>query len=289
MTRRQAAALAFLCVMGSTPVLTQAPTFSTDVNHVRVDVLVTDRGQVVRGLQPPDFEVLDNGVPQRVELVTFEQVPLNVILALDLSESVSGERLDHLRSAARALLEGLTERDQAALLTFSHKVRRKEGLTSNVNRLRTALDEVESAGNTALIDGAYAAMMLGASDVGRDLVILFSDGFDTASWLPASTVLESARRADVVVYGVSARGPAPFLRDLSELTGGTSFEVDSTKDLRARFTAILEEFRQRYLVSYSPQGVSKDGWHRLDVRVKGRKTAVKARAGYLAGVSSPRG
>ena len=145
-----------------------------------------------------------------------------------------------------------------------------------------------SPGNTALIDGAYAAMMLGASDVGRDLVILFSDGFDTASWLPASSVLESARRADVVVYGVSARGPAPFLRDLSELTGGTSFEVDSTKDLRARFTAILEEFRQRYLVSYSPQGVSQDGWHRLDVRVKGRRAAVKARAGYLAGVAAPR-
>jgi VWFA-related protein len=169
------------------------------------------------------------------------------------------------------------------LLTFSHRVRLKEGLTSNLDRLRQALDEVQPAGNTALIDGAYAAMMLGASDIGRDLVILFSDGFDTASWLPASSALESARRADVVVYSVSARGPAPFLRDVSELTGGTLFEVDSTKDLRAKFTAILEEFRQRYLVSYSPQGVSRDGWHRLDVRIKGRRAAVKARAGYLAG------
>ena len=288
MTRRPAMALAFLATIGSTPVLTQAPTFSAGVNQVRVDVLVTDRGQVVRGLQPSDFEVLDNGVSQRVELVTFEQVPLNVILALDLSESVSGERLDHLRSAARALLEGLTERDQAALLTFSHRVRLKEGLTADVDRLRRALDEVEPVGNTALIDGAYAAMMLGASDIGRDLVVLFSDGFDTASWLPASSALESARRADVVVYGVSARGPAPFLRDLSDLTGGTLFEVDSTRDLRGGFIAILAEFRQRYLVSYSPQGVSQDGWHRLDVRVKGRRAAVKARAGYLAGAATPR-
>jgi Ca-activated chloride channel homolog len=288
MRMRLVTAVAFLWVSGSSPVLTQAPTFSAAVNHVRVDVLVTDRGQIVRGLQPSDFEVLDNGVSQRVELVTFEQVPLNVILALDLSESVSGERLDHLRSAARALLDGLSERDQAALLTFSHKVRLKDGLTSNINRLKQSLEEAEPAGNTALIDGAFAAMMLGASGVGRDLVILFSDGFDTASWLPASTVLESARRADVVVYAVSARGPAPFLRDVTGLTGGTSFEVDSTKDLRARFTAILEEFRQRYLVSYSPQGVSKDGWHRLDVHVKGRRAAVKARAGYLAGASTSR-
>jgi VWFA-related protein len=286
MTLRRSAALVLVCVTAPASVFTQAPTFSAGVSHVRVDVLVTDRGQVVRGLQPSDFEVLDNGVSQPVELVTFEQVPLNVILALDLSESVSGERLENLKSAARALLDGLAARDRAALLTFSHKVRLKSELTSNVDTLRKALDQVGPAGNTALIDGAYAAMALTASDVGRDLVILFSDGFDTASWLAAASVLESARRADAVVYSVSARGPAPFLRDLSELTGGTPFEVESTKDLRGRFLAILEEFRQRYLVSYSPQGVSKDGWHRLDVRVKGRRAAVKARAGYVAGVSS---
>lgn len=280
MTRRGAIALAVLCASGSTPAFTQAPTFSAGVSQVRVDVLVTDRGQVVRGLQASDFEVLDNGVPQRVDLVTFEQVPLNVILALDLSESVSGERLDHLRSAASGVLDGLAERDQAALLTFSHRVRLKEALTSNVARLREALGNVAPTGNTALIDGAYAAMMLGASDIGRDLVILFSDGLDTASWLPAASVLESAKRADVVVYGVSAQGNAPFLRELSGLTGGSSFEVDS-KELRAQFLAILEEFRQRYLVSFSP-AVSTPGWHRLDVRVKGRRASVKARAGYLA-------
>ena len=288
MTPRRATALACLLLMGSTPVLSQAPTFSAGISQVRVDALVTDRGRVVRGLQPSDFEVLDNGVPQSVELVTFEQVPLNVVLALDSSESVSGERLEHLRGAAHSLVEGLTGRDQGALVTFSHTVRRQEGLTSNVALLQTAIDRVQPEGKTALIDGAYAALMLGSSNVGRSLVILFSDGFDTASWLTAASVLGSARRADAVVYGVSARGAAPFLRDLSEATGGSSFEVDSTKGLRAQFTAILEEFRQRYLVSYSPQGVSKDGWHRLEVRVKGRRATVKARAGYMAGATSRR-
>ena len=95
-------------------------------------------------------------------------------------------------------------------------------------------------------------------------------------------MLESARHSDVVVYGVVVRtseGPA-FLRDLSGLTGGTVLEVESTRDLAGRFVGVLNEFRQRYLVSYSPVVVSKAGWHRLDVRVKDRKASLKARSGY---------
>lgn len=290
MNTRWLVAVALLLLGSTGSAVTQTPTFSATLEAVRVDVLVTERGQVVRGLRPADFEVLDNGVRQQVDLVSFEQIPLNVILALDMSSSVSGERLEHLRGAGRALLDGLTREDRAALLTFSHMVVLGEGMTANVGRMRTALDQVQSLsvhafGGTALIDGSYAAMILGESDVGRGLAIVFSDGLDTSSWLSADKVLESARRSDVVVYSVSVRGSnkAPFLRDLSALTGGTVVEIESTKDLGATFVGILDEFRQRYLVSYSPHGVSKDGWHRLEVRVRGRKATVKARAGYLAG------
>jgi hypothetical protein len=75
--------------------------------------------------------------------------------------------------------------------------------------------------------------------------------------------------------------PARFLDDLSSWTGGSVFEVESTKNLSAVFLGILKEFRHRYLVSYTPQGVTANGWHKLDVRVKGH--TVKARPGYLAG------
>ena len=77
----------------------QSPAFSSKVEAVRVDVLVTDNGQAIRGLGPADFEVLDNGVPQDVTLVSFDEIPLNVILALDMSDSVAGERLEQLRGA----------------------------------------------------------------------------------------------------------------------------------------------------------------------------------------------
>jgi VWFA-related protein len=263
----------------------QSPAFSSKIEAVRVDVLVTDNGQPVRGLRPGDFEVTDNGVPQVVDLVSFDEVPLNVILALDMSDSVAGERLEQLRGAGGGVLAALKKGDQAALVSFSHAVQLGAGLTSNVASVQAALGEAQSSGQTALVDGAYAGIMVGESDAGRALLIVFSDGVDTSSWLRADAVLDAAKRADVVVYGVSvvSRLKPEFLRDLTSLTGGRLFEIDKTANLASTFLGILDEFRHRYLVSYTPKGVAKDGWHKLDVRVRNRRGAIKARPGYLAG------
>ena len=262
-----------------------ASQFSTRLEAVRVDVLAMENGRIVRGLSAADFEVLDNGVVQQVDLVSFEQLPINVILALDMSVSVSGERLEHLRSAGKAVIDGLASEDQAGLVTFSHAVLLRQRLTSAFGAVRKALDDVSPAGTTALVDGTFAAMTMGETDAGRDLLIVFSDGRDTASWLRPASVIDAARRADVTVYSVVVRDAqeSRFLEDLSELTGGRVVEIGSTTDLRRTFLAILDEFRQRYLLSYSPRGVSKQGWHRLQVRVKGRRANVTARAGYQAG------
>jgi len=259
------------------------PTFSAKVEHVRVDVFATERGRPILGLKPDDFELVDNGVPQRVELASFDEIPLNVIVVVDMSGSVAGEKLEHLRAASRALLDRLKAGDQAAVVTFSHVIRQVAPLSGDVARVREAIEQAEPEGDTALVDASYAGLMVAETDAGRALQIVFSDGLDTASWLEPSIVLDAAKRSDAVVYGVAASGKPSFLRDLSALTGGSVFEAQSTKNLSSIFLSVLEEFRQRYLVSYSPQGVTKNGWHKLDVRVKGRNATIKARPGYLAG------
>jgi Ca-activated chloride channel family protein len=267
------------------PAEQQSPAFSSRVEAVRVDVLVTENGRPIKGLRQADFELMDEGVRQNVDLVLFEQMPLNVVLALDMSGSVSGERLDHLQTAAGALVTGLKPEDRAGLLTFSHMVARRSELTSDFTRIRTALADADAQGGTALVDGVYSAMMLGESDAGRSLLVVFSDGLDTSSWLQADAVLDVARRSDVVVYTVATGGSrrSRFLRELSGLTGGRLFEVESTKNLDKVFVSILEEFRHRYLLTYSPREVARGGWHRLEVRVPRRNTTIKARPGYLGG------
>jgi len=278
-----AACLALSVVAGGdarTSGLPQVPRFSSAVEAVRVDVLVTAGGKPVRGLTAGDFEVLDNGVRQTVDVAAFAQ-PLNVILALDMSASVAGARLSDLQRAIRMVLGDLRGGDRAALLQFSHMVTLAADLTGDVERVGSVVDRLTGRGETALVDGAYAALLLGEQDAGRSLVMIFSDGLDTSSWLTPGAVVSIARRSDVVAYAVSTGGPAPpFLRDLAETTGGRSIDLSSTKALSETFVGILDEFRGRYVLGFTPQGTARGGWHRLQVRVKGRSVSVRARPGY---------
>ena len=258
------------------------PTFSTRVEGVRVDVLVTDSSRrPLRGLTAADFEIRDNDVPQEVDVVSFGEISLNVGLAFDLSQSVAGARLTQLQAASQALTVELQPADQSALVAFNHVVALPCPLSTNRSCVRDALQASEPTGETALIDGIFAGLIVGESEVGRSLLMVFSDGLDTASFLGAERVLELGRRSDVVVYPITSKGPRPdFLEDLASLTGGRLHEVDQRSDLSATFRSILEEFRYRYLVTYTPRGVPRGGWHKLDVRVKRSGANVKARPGY---------
>ena len=272
----------YVAIIGITVgVRAQDATFSSRVEAVRVDVLVTDKGLPVRGLGAADFEIRDNGVVQHIDLISFEQIPLNVVLALDMSDSVAGDRRERLLAAGTAILDRLEKGDQAALVTFSQSVQLGAALSGDITRVHAALAQARGKGATSVIDGTYAGIQIGESDAGRALLVIFSDGLDTTSWLTAERVLDTAKRSDVVAYAVAVRSPAKpeFLRDLASLTGGRLFEVEKTQKLDSIFLDILQEFRQRYLISYTPRGVAKDGWHKLDVRVK-RGGTVKARPGY---------
>ena len=204
-----------------------------------------------------------------------------------------GERLDDLRSAGHALLDALTAKDHASLLTFDYAVSRRSAPTSDVATLRAILNAVEpeqlegprgTALSTALKDATYATLLAGDTDGRRPLALVFSDGVDTGSWLSSRRVLDAARRSGVVVYGVSVRGSGgdSFLEEIATITGGDTVEAESSRNLRAAFIRVLEEFRNRYLVSYSPKGVPSRGWHRLEVKIKGRRVNVTARPGYMA-------
>jgi len=196
---RQSLALAIIVVAAAGVGSAQTASFSTKVESVRVDVLVTRDGQPVAGLGRDDFEVRDNGVVQKVDLVSDDDIPLNVVMVLDMSSSLDAKRIEYLRVAGRALLDGLRDVDQAALVSFSHFVSQTAPLTSDFERVRAALDQASASGQTNLIDAAFAAMVIGESSVGRPLLIVFSDGVDSTSWLESEAVLDIAKRTDAVV------------------------------------------------------------------------------------------
>jgi Ca-activated chloride channel homolog len=261
----------------------QGAVFKSGIEAVRVDALVTRDGRPVTGLTPADFDVLDNGVPQRLDTASFEEVPLNVVLVLDASGSVEGTRAEHLRTASRAVLERLKPGEHAALVSFTESVVVTGGFSGDLRTVKAAIGQGVPLSETSLVDAASAALLVAESQPGRSLVLVFTDGLEVSSYLDADAVLESTRRSEAVVYGVglSSIPRPPFLRDLAATTGGELLEIESSAELDATFTRILDQFRHRYLFSYTPTGVERKGWHKLTVRARQERVSVKARAGYL--------
>jgi VWFA-related protein len=264
------------------------------VELVRVEVLVTRNGVPVRGLTADDFEVRDGGRLQALEPVSAQERPIDVVLVLDLSLSVDGPKLRGLRDAAGAFLDGLRTGafgERAALLGFQAQVRLLEPLTPDVDRVRRSLQLLSAQGSTALVDATYSGLRLLEPGPRRSVVVLFSDGLDSLSWLTPGQVVEAAAHSEALVYAVEARGPGdpenPFLHDVTKATGGRVWTARSPKDLRARFLDVLADIRSSYVLSYVPQGAAFPGWHALDVRLKKGQGEVLARPGYFRAAPPP--
>jgi Ca-activated chloride channel family protein len=270
----------------------QQATFRVNVDLVSVDVLVSRNGRPIAGLTPDDFEVYDNGVRQHIEGVaegalqrtrTFrtQPVPLDVIFVFDTSESMAGERIQYLAQAARGVLERLRPIDRAALVTFSDRTVLQVGLSQDLAEVARSLDGMTANGRTSIFDAFYAALTLKRPGTRRSMVLLFTDGRDNASWLGANDVVQVARESDVFVYGVGLdSGASGDIKDLVETTGGDLIVATSAKQLKELFVRVIGEMQARYVLTYYPKGVKRQGWHAIDVKLVGKAGDIKARHGY---------
>ena len=283
---------------------TQAPppTFAVDVESVYVDVFVTDGNRPVVGLTEADFEVRDNGVRQRAELVSVESLPLTVFLVLDTSGSVAGEKLAQLQAGARVLVAGLRPGDEAALITFDEEVRRRVAPTSDRATLEKGVGGIRPGGATALFDALYTGAVL-ASGQGRSLLVVFTDGEDNLSWLDASQVRRVLLESNVLVQAVGVvlpgeRGLDPdtyserpsaeaghvkTLRQLAEATGGRFWSASAPDRLADAFRAILEAMKTRYVLRFEPTRTRREGLHKLEVKLARRRGRVQCRSAYFVG------
>lgn len=290
----------------------QRPAFRSGVDAVRIDVQVIRDGRPVTGLSAADFELRDSGVTQQIEVVSLEQQPIDVLFAFDTSESMTGQPLATLKDAAHAAVEALAKDDRTALLTFSHALTRRSEWTDDRKNITDAIDSTSANGATSLQDAVLASCTLRERARGRMLILLFSDGMDTASWLDPLRALDQAKRTDAVFDAVSMppshvvppgvkAGPVPpplpnavrmrwflaepilfrqeFLGALAQETGGDVITA-TAPTLRDTFVRIVTLFKTRYVLSYVPKGVAAQGWHPVDVRLTHGAADIRARRGY---------
>lgn len=256
----------------------QPAVFGVDVAAVRLDVSVVRDGEAVTGLTAGDFEVRDDGVVQEVELLTGEERALHAVLVLDTSSSVAGDRLTMLKAAARAFIAGLSKEDAASVIAFSHQVLLLAQDPYDHGRLSATVAGLSSGGATALDDAVFAGLLRSTAGPGRPMVLVFSDGRNSLSWLEQKRVLEAARELEAVVHGIVAFGDDGGLRALADLTGGTV--VAAEDGLVAAFQRILTTAQNRYVLGYTPRGVKETGWHTVQVRLKRGQADVRVRRGY---------
>lgn len=281
MTPRPAPALMLVaCLVIAAPARSQQPAFRSTVEAVEVDVAVTRGGKTVAGLTADNFVVTDNGVAQKVTAALLSAQPLRLTMVLDVSRSVSGSRLTSLIAAGRALVQALRPEDQASLITFSHRVTLAAPMTHDRSSLTNALTSLSADGATALRDAAYLGLSTASDERSRALMLLFSDGSDTASFLTGEAVVEAAKRSNAVVHTVQFRRD-PLLGELADVSGGRTWSADSDRQLEELFGRVLDEMRARYLLSYAPSGPQKPGWHQIKVSLKGARGDVIAKQGYF--------
>lgn len=286
----------------------QQAVFRADVEAVRVEVSVTRGGVPVAGLTAAHFDLVDNGVPQVVDRVSREDIPLNLMLVLDSSGSLEGEALAALITAAQDLVRSLSPTDRVGLLTFSQRVEQREAPTLDRQRVLAALGTLVARGPTALRDALFAGLhALQPDPDSRPVVVLFTDGRDTASWTTAEAAEGAVRRSGVVLHAVelaalssraagaarnarnraSVRGrltglnASPSMQRLVRAGGGRIWSAASPDDLKGVFAGALSDLRARYLLTYTPRNVSGPGWHDVIVRLKGARGDLHARPGYF--------
>jgi Ca-activated chloride channel family protein len=261
--------------------------FTGGVTLVEVYATVHDaRGALVTDLQQRDFQVFEDGVPQRIEAFTAGDMPLAVAIAVDRSTSMAGPRLGLATAAAREFLLRLRPADRAMVIAISGRVEVVAPLSADRQPALAALSRLDAWSTTSLNDAIIACIDAIQPASGRRAAILLSDGIDRYSAATTAAVLERARRADVLVYPIAlADNRPPLFAELATLTGGRSFLVHDPKKVSDTLAGVAEELRHQYLLGYSPQrpvNRAKPGWRSIDVKVNRPQVHVRARDGYFA-------
>ena len=269
------------------------PIFKSSVRTVPIYATVVDgSGRLVPDLDRGDFTILDNGKPAELSLFSNQSQPFSAVVMLDTSASMTAN-LKLLNRAAEQFLLRLLPVDRAQVGAFNDKIQLSGTFTNDRDELIGALNDLYFGNPTRLNDGIAAGLDALKGVEGRRVVLVFTDGEDTASRTGFKTVLERARDEEVMVYSIGLESeffngmrvvktrPSRDLRKISDETGGGYFELLKTVDLAPTFSRVAQELRSQYLIGFAP--VALDGKvHKLDVKVNRPGMIVRARKSYLA-------
>ena len=297
-----------LLILGSLNTFCQKPASSKDdqttlrvtVDLVNVLFTVTDSaGRLITNLNKEDFLIEEDGRKQEIAYFSKEvSLPLTMAILIDTSPSVEPILGLEKQTASEFLQSVLRKEDLALIMNFDRSVSLIQDFTSDIRRLNKAIQSVAIGSGTSVHDAIFLACDEKLKqETGRKAIILISDGGDTTSKLKIKEAIESAQRADVIIYAISNRvggffyggygGDDGTLKKYAETTGGKTFFPSKPQDFKKAFDAIQEELRSQYSVAYNSSNAAKDGSYRtIKIATPSQKNLkVRAKKGYYSAKS----
>jgi len=238
-----------------------------------------------------DLDVLEDGVPQTVDVFQEAVAPVTIVLALDESGSMT-RAAAAVRQAAGAFVDALRPKDPLGVVLFADSAELVNDLGTDRDAPHEAIDSYVPRGGTALYDALVLAMGRLKSIEGRRVIVVVSDGRDedAASKGPGSVaswedVLANAKAVDATIYaiGLGSRVDRPRLEQLARLTGGEAYFTADVAMLEPQYRRVIEELHRRYVVAYTSTNLKRDGvWRNVELRSRAKGVHVRSRGGYYA-------
>lgn len=256
---------------------------AVSVDIVLANAVVTDGGRFVKGLTRADFKIFDDGKEQPVTSFQSTDAPLELVLALDVSASMSTS-LGDVKDAARAFLKALRPQDRVTLVAFNDAMFTLSRGVAGTEAL-PALDKLAAWGGTSLYDVVVRSMQLLSKKPGKHAIVIFSDGDDNASQANLQQVRRLTGDSDAMLMAVGlGRGTEvdnlkETLESLAEASGGRVLFAKRSDELVESFGRVVEDLINQYTLGFEPQRDGRD--HQIRVEVPGRGVRVRARRVYV--------
>jgi Ca-activated chloride channel family protein len=287
-------ALLTALILATGSLIGQQATFKSGTSIVPVLTTVTDnQGRLVPNLEQEDFTILDNGKQQTITLFQNETQPFTVVVMLDFSFSMT-THLDLLKQATEQFILRMLPADKGQVGAFSDKIQFSGEFTSDRDDLVAALKDLQFGNPTRLYDAIDASIDVLKDVDGRKIVLVFTDGDDTASRRGMGDVLDKAKATETMIYAIGLESEFPIapgrmqrtrpdrgLRKLADETGGGYFELKKTTELAPTFTRVAQELHSLYTIGFQP-AVLDNKEHRLEVKMKQPGQTGRARKSYIA-------
>jgi len=269
------------------------PTFRAGTELVSLFVTVTDaQRRLIPDLEQTDFEILDNDRPQKIVFFQNEAQPITVVVMLDTSGSMTGT-IDLLKQASEQFLLRLFPGDKAKVGAFNDKIQVGAHFSADRDELISDVKNLDYGNGTRLYDAIAVSLDELKGIEGRKVVLVFTDGEDTASRSGMGSVIERARAEEVMVYSIGLESdyfngqrmvrskPDGGLRKIADETGGGYFELKKTADLAPTFTRVAQELHSQYVLGFTPADLDKRV-HKLTVRMSKPGLTARSRRSYVA-------